>query len=77
MADSENDGRSPVRVLRRLHRQPSAMSETASRSPPDEIQSSDWMLDELHRMAADMLNEPVPERLMEALRSRPPTKRRS
>ena len=71
MADSKDDRRSPVHPLPlKKHRHSDAPS--AGRRQDADDASPDPLFDSLHRLAEDMLDEPVPDRLLDILRKKQP-----
>lgn len=73
MADSKDDRRSivhafPLKRSRDLGETSAAQAREADASSPDPL------IDALQQLAEEMLDEPVPDRLLDALRKTPPKK---
>ena len=70
MADSKDEGRTTIHPLPSSRRRDDGRS-LAERSPAADQASSDPLLEALQRLAEDILDEPVPDRLRDALHSNP------
>ena len=73
MADSRDDRRAKVHTLP-LNKRPKNARPLAARFPDADQEAADPLLDALHRLADDILDEPVPDRLRDALRKNTPEK---
>ena len=74
MADSKDERQANVHRLPSGRRQENARP-LAENSPDADQGSADPLLDALHRLEEDILDEPVPERLRDALRKKPSGKK--
>ena len=74
MADSKDDRRSPALVLPLDRHRRKSLASAPSPMPDEDRVSADPLFDDLHRLAEDMLDEPIPDRLLDTLR-KPPVKK--
>ncbi|MEZ5933543.1 MAG: hypothetical protein R3F54_16640 [Alphaproteobacteria bacterium] len=73
MADSKDDRRSPVHPLPQNRRRDQDQAPARWHEDADDA-SPDALYDALHRLAEDILDEPVPDRLLDILRKKQPKK---
>jgi hypothetical protein len=73
MADSKDDRRSPVHPLPLQRRRHQEQAPATRHEDADDV-SADPLYDVLHRIAEEMLHEPVPDRLLDALHKKPAKK---
>lgn len=69
MADSKDDRRSPAHPLPLKHGRLEDQLKAKRHRDADDA-SPDRLFDSLHRLAEDMLDEPVPNRLLDVLRKK-------
>ena len=69
MADSKDERRAKVHPLPSSNRREDAWPSAECSGDADHA-PSDPLLDALHRLAEDILDEPVPDRLRDALRNK-------